>query len=150
MGMTICLAPRGGCGQGVSFTIDLPGLRSSVHFRILFPGKKRRTKRPPAGYPASLQYLQSGRVRKIVVFNVGGNRYRLIAIVSYPKGKVYIQHVLTHKEYDRVRGKTTEVRPPDRTSDRHLVLIRELPLRPLRSDGELDQAIAMIDRLRPG
>jgi hypothetical protein len=22
-------------------------------------------------------------------------------IVSYPKGKVYVQHVLTHKEYDR-------------------------------------------------
>jgi hypothetical protein len=40
------------------------------------------------------------------------------------------------------RGKTTEVRPPDRTSDRYFVLIRELPLRPLRSDGELDQAIA--------
>jgi len=38
---------------------------------------------------------------KYVVFNVGGNKYRLIAIVSYPKGKVYIQHVLTHKEYDR-------------------------------------------------
>ena len=44
-------------------------------------------------------------------------------------------------------GKTTEVRPPDRTSDRYFVLIRELPLRPLRSDGELDQAVAMIDRL---
>ncbi len=25
----------------------------------------------------------------------------LIAIIGYPKGKVYIQHVLTHKEYDR-------------------------------------------------
>ena len=41
------------------------------------------------------------RVERYVVFNVGGNKYRLIAIVSYPKGKVYIQHVLTHKEYDR-------------------------------------------------
>ena len=45
------------------------------------------------------------------------------------------------------RGKTTEVRPPDRTSDRYFVLIQELPLRPLRSDRELDRAIAMIDRL---
>ena len=45
------------------------------------------------------------------------------------------------------RGKTTEVRPRDRTSDRYFALIQALPLRPLRSDGELDQAIAMIDRL---
>jgi mRNA interferase HigB len=46
-------------------------------------------------------YGSADRVEKYVVFNVGGNKYRLIAIVSYPKGKVYIQHVLTHKEYDR-------------------------------------------------
>ncbi len=41
------------------------------------------------------------KVEEYVIFNVGGNKYRLIAIVSYPKGEVYIQHVLTHKEYDR-------------------------------------------------
>jgi mRNA interferase HigB len=35
------------------------------------------------------------------VFNVGGNKYRLIAIVGYPKRKVYNQHVLTHRDYDR-------------------------------------------------
>jgi HTH-type transcriptional regulator / antitoxin HigA len=46
-----------------------------------------------------------------------------------------------------VRGKTTEVRAPDRTSDRYFALIRELPLRPLRSDTELNRASAMIDRL---
>jgi mRNA interferase HigB len=46
-------------------------------------------------------YGSADKVDEFVVFNVGGNKYRLIAIVSYPKGKVYIQHVLTHKEYDR-------------------------------------------------
>ena len=46
-------------------------------------------------------YGSADKVEKYVVFNVGGNKYRLIAIVSYAKGKVYIQHVLTHKEYDR-------------------------------------------------
>ncbi len=45
------------------------------------------------------------------------------------------------------RGKTTDVRPLDRTTDRYFVLIQELPLRPLRSDSELDRAIALIDRL---
>ncbi len=45
------------------------------------------------------------------------------------------------------RGKATEVRAPGRTSDRYFALIRELPLRPIGSDGELARAIAMIDRL---
>ena len=44
-------------------------------------------------------------------------------------------------------GKTAEVRPPGRISDRYFVLVRELPLRPISSDMKLDQAIAMIDRL---
>jgi HTH-type transcriptional regulator/antitoxin HigA len=44
-------------------------------------------------------------------------------------------------------GKTTEVRPPNRTSDRYFGLTLELPLRPLRTDRELDRAIAIIDRL---
>jgi mRNA interferase HigB len=46
-------------------------------------------------------YGSADKVEKYVVFNVGGNKYRLIAIISYPKRKVFIQHVLTHKEYDR-------------------------------------------------
>jgi HTH-type transcriptional regulator/antitoxin HigA len=46
-----------------------------------------------------------------------------------------------------VRGKTAEVRPPDRTSDRYFALIQELPLRPLRSRSELERAITMIDRI---
>ncbi len=45
------------------------------------------------------------------------------------------------------RGKTAEAPPPKQTSDRYFVLIRELPLRPISSDAELDLAIAMIDRL---
>jgi mRNA interferase HigB len=46
-------------------------------------------------------YGRADKVEEYVVFNVGGDKYRLIAIVSYPQGKVYIQDVLTHKEYDR-------------------------------------------------
>ena len=45
------------------------------------------------------------------------------------------------------RGKTAGVRASGRISDRYFVLVRELPLRPISSDIELDQAIAMIDRL---
>jgi mRNA interferase HigB len=35
------------------------------------------------------------------VFIIGGNKYRLIADVRYDLGRIYIQHVLTHAEYDR-------------------------------------------------
>jgi len=36
-----------------------------------------------------------------IVFNIGGNKYRLIASMHFNRGKVYIRHVLTHQEYDR-------------------------------------------------
>lgn len=38
---------------------------------------------------------------RCVVFNVGGNKYRIIAAVHYNRQKVYVRHVLTHAEYDR-------------------------------------------------
>jgi mRNA interferase HigB len=41
------------------------------------------------------------KVEEYVLFNIGGNKYRLITIVRYPRGKVYIRRVLTHKEHDR-------------------------------------------------
>lgn len=36
-----------------------------------------------------------------IVFNIGGNKYRLIASIHFNRGKLYIRHVLTHQEYDR-------------------------------------------------
>ena len=38
------------------------------------------------------------KVRNLVVFNIGGNKYRLIASIHFNSGRVYICHVLTHKE----------------------------------------------------
>ena len=35
------------------------------------------------------------------VFNIGGNKCRLIALVHYPSKRVLIQHVLTRAEYDK-------------------------------------------------
>lgn len=36
----------------------------------------------------------------LTVFNIGGNKYRLIALIQYSRRKVYIRDVLTHKQYD--------------------------------------------------
>lgn len=35
-----------------------------------------------------------------VVFNIAGNKYRLVADVRYAWRTVYVRHVLTHREYD--------------------------------------------------
>ena len=35
------------------------------------------------------------------VFNIGGNKYRLIARVNYRTQKVFILAVLTHVDYDK-------------------------------------------------
>jgi mRNA interferase HigB len=40
------------------------------------------------------------------VFNVGGNKCRLISLVNYSKGRLLIQHVLSHAEYDKGDWKT--------------------------------------------
>jgi len=40
-------------------------------------------------------------VGKLTVFNIGGNKYRLIAAIHFNRQKVYIRDVLTHKEYDK-------------------------------------------------
>jgi mRNA interferase HigB len=44
-------------------------------------------------------------VGKLTVFNVGGNKVRLVAAIHYNRKKVYIRAVLSHEEYDRGGGK---------------------------------------------
>ncbi len=43
--------------------------------------------------------------KRCVVFNVGGNNYRVIGIVEYQKHLVFIRAILTHKEYDKDKWK---------------------------------------------
>jgi mRNA interferase HigB len=39
------------------------------------------------------------------VFNIGGNKYRLIVKIEYAYELIFIEHVLTHKEYDEGKWK---------------------------------------------
>jgi mRNA interferase HigB len=39
------------------------------------------------------------------VFNIGGNKYRLITRIRYARATVFIDTVLTHSEYNRNRWK---------------------------------------------
>lgn len=45
-------------------------------------------------------------VGRYTVFNIGGNKVRLIASIHYDRSKVYVRHVLTHQEYDLGKWKT--------------------------------------------
>jgi mRNA interferase HigB len=40
--------------------------------------------------------------KRKAVFNIGGNKYRLVVDMRYDLGRVYIRHVVTHQEYDRL------------------------------------------------
>ena len=46
-------------------------------------------------------YRHADQVGKLTVFNIGGNKYRLVAAIHFNRGKVFVRHVLTHAEYDQ-------------------------------------------------
>ena len=45
-------------------------------------------------------FPSADKVANLTVFNIGGNKVRLIAAIHYNRKKVYIRAVLTHSEYD--------------------------------------------------
>jgi mRNA interferase HigB len=47
-------------------------------------------------------------VRRLVVFNIQGNRYRLIVAVDFEKGIVWIKWIGTHHDYDRIDARQLE------------------------------------------
>lgn len=45
------------------------------------------------------------QVGRFTVFDIGGNNYRLIAVIHFNRGKLFVRHVLTHAEYDTGKWK---------------------------------------------
>jgi len=45
-------------------------------------------------------FPSADKVDKLTVFNIGGNKFRLIAAIHYNSHKVYIRQILTHEQYD--------------------------------------------------
>jgi mRNA interferase HigB len=50
-------------------------------------------------------FPSADQVGKLTVFNLGGNKIRLVAAVHYNHHKIYIRAILTHCEYDEEKWK---------------------------------------------
>lgn len=48
-----------------------------------------------------LSFRGVDKVGYLYIFNIAGNKYRLIAYLHFDRQLCYIKHVLTHTEYDR-------------------------------------------------
>ena len=46
--------------------------------------------------------LRDGRV----VFNIAGNKYRIVAWINYPYRVLYVRFIGTHRQYDRIDPQT--------------------------------------------
>lgn len=46
-------------------------------------------------------FSSADQVGKLTVFNIGGNKFRLITAIHYNRKIIYIRAVLTHVEYDK-------------------------------------------------
>ena len=49
-------------------------------------------------FPAA-DYVKNGRY----VFNIGGNNYRIVAVVMFINGMMILRFVGTHAEYDKIK-----------------------------------------------
>ena len=50
----------------------------------------------------SASILKDGRV----VFNIAGNKYRIVVWINYPYRVVYIRFIGTHRQYDAIDAQT--------------------------------------------
>jgi mRNA interferase HigB len=50
-------------------------------------------------------FASASIVGDCVVFNIGGNKYRLVTRTRYPSQKVFVLKVMTHTEYDEDKWK---------------------------------------------
>ena len=58
----------------------------------------------PVDFPVSiaLSLLKDGRA----VFNIAGNKYRIVVWINYPYRVVYVRFIGTHRQYDRIDAQT--------------------------------------------
>ena len=50
-------------------------------------------------------FPKADKVDEKIVFDIGGNKYRLVTVIHFNRGKVFVREVLTHKAYDEGKWK---------------------------------------------
>lgn len=50
-------------------------------------------------------FPKADQVGKFTVFDIGGNKYRLITYIVYSAKRIYIRNILTRSEYDKGKWK---------------------------------------------
>lgn len=67
-------------------------------------------------------FASASSVGNCAVFNIGGNKYRLVTRILYPSQKVFVLKAMTHEEYDKDKWKEEcgcyEPPPPKPTTKR--------------------------------
>jgi hypothetical protein len=79
--------------------MDAPYLKKLIlegHYR---PGAGRWKPMCSAALPHCVSSMD--KAGDLYVFDIGGNKYRLIAFLHAAHQLAYIKHVLTHSEYDK-------------------------------------------------
>jgi mRNA interferase HigB len=46
-------------------------------------------------------YPKAESVSNFTIFNIKGNKYRLVVSINYERQVIYVKYVLTHAEYDK-------------------------------------------------
>ncbi|MDP1717296.1 MAG: type II toxin-antitoxin system HigB family toxin [Burkholderiales bacterium] len=78
---------------------------AEIPLRSWYAHASRADWRRPADIKAAYRnasFIANNRV----VFNIKGNDYRLVAVVHYNRGMMFIRFIGTHREYDRIDAET--------------------------------------------
>ena len=81
---------------------------AKAHLESWVDEARKANWRQPSDIKAQFRSVSILKNRR-VVFNIKGNRYRLIVAVAYRYGALYIKFLGTHDEYDAIDAETVEM-----------------------------------------
>ena len=85
---------------------EIPGCEdSAMPLRAWHTHVSHKTVRWNSWADIKTQFGSASLVGNCVVFNIGGNKYRLVTRVLYPSQKVFVLKCMTHSEYDEDKWK---------------------------------------------
>ncbi len=87
-------------------------------------------------------------VGTLIVFNIGGNKYRLVAEMNFRKKVLFIRQILTHGEYARSMEAMSTTATIDRK--KYARLASRIPVKAIETEEEYDNMVAAVEQLMTG